>query len=111
MAEGSKEAKHCPDEQELHRRRKYRMRKHRFSKSYICTEGTSVNVAGISVEVREPYSGRSAEVLRNQLSELRSKEGTKQKSADGIVVSRLIEGQPYEATHLEKSRHQTLKEN
>ena len=63
------------------------MRRHKSSKSHICTEGVGVYVAGISVEVSVHYSGRSAEVLRNQLTMLRSIGRTKQKSAEGIVVN------------------------
>jgi len=48
-----------PDEQELHMRQSYGMRRRLPSKFDTCTEGMAVDVAGISVKEVAHYPGRS----------------------------------------------------
>ena len=61
------------------------MRRHKSSKSNICTEGVGVYAAGISVEVSVHYPGRSAALSTKRLQASGDVGKKLQKSADDIV--------------------------
>lgn len=77
------EAKHWPDEQEAHTRRRRWIKGHSYLKSYHCTENGDVNATGISG--KEVRMTRGDLFPRHRLGAVRTVPIRKQKSAEGIV--------------------------